>query len=305
VLRSVRDALRGADLTPQVGAGFGGFESRAILPQQHGRGEGATPVVTNQPASRLGGFVDSFKRDIRTEARGNISYDAIRAAVAAPVAPPPPPDPGALPTNDSGGEAGAPLPIAVPAQRVLQVHNSYLVTQDEHGVVIVDQHALHERVMFEALIARVREAPLESQRLLTPAVVPATEQQLARLGDLAPLLSRIGVEAEPIGPRALAVHAFPTFLFDRAVEPVEFLGEILERADADGFAPGSEAAMSEVLDMMACKAAVKAGDRMSETELLELMRLREEVERSSNCPHGRPTTVRLTIQQLEKLFGRT
>jgi DNA mismatch repair protein MutL len=62
--------------------------------------------------------------------------------------------------------------------------------------------------------------------------------------------------------------------------------------------------MHEVLDMMACKAAVKAGDRMSESELLELMRLRDEVERSSNCPHGRPTTVRLTIQQLEKLFGR-
>src|SRR5262249_55894178 len=148
---------------------------------------------------------------------------------------------------------GTPLPSPLPAGRVLQVHNSYLVTQDEHGVVIVDQHALHERVMFEQLIARIRESALESQRLLTPPVVPASARQTERLSELAGPLARIAVEAEPIGPQAVAVHAFPTFLFDRGVDPVEFLSELLERAEADGFAPGSEAALHETLDMMACK----------------------------------------------------
>lgn len=108
-----------------------------------------------------------------------------------------------------------------------------------------------------------------------------------------------------MGPTTLAVHAFPTFLFDRGVDPVEFMGDLFERAEGEGFQPGSEQTLYEVLDMMACKAAVKAGDRMSESELDELLRLRDEVERSSNCPHGRPTTVRLTIRQLEKLFGRS
>jgi DNA mismatch repair protein MutL len=100
------------------------------------------------------------------------------------------------------------------------------------------------------------------------------------------------------------VHAFPSFLFDRRVEPGEFLADLLQRTDQETFNPGREEAMHEVLDMMACKAAIKAGDRMSGTELEELVKLRERVERSSNCPHGRPTSVRLTIRELEKLFHR-
>jgi DNA mismatch repair protein MutL len=185
------------------------------------------------------------------------------------------------------------------------VHNSYLVTQDAGGVVIIDQHALHERVMFEALIARVQAGPLESQRLLTPSVVPASPAQMESLAPLAPLFTRIGLEATPLGPVTVGVQAFPTFLFDRGVDPVEFLSELLERAEESGFDPGSEQALHEVLDMMACKAAVKAGDRMSDLELAELVRLRDQVERSSSCPHGRPTSIRLTIRELEKLFKRT
>ncbi|MEX2217167.1 MAG: DNA mismatch repair endonuclease MutL [Phycisphaerales bacterium] len=313
VLRAVRDALRGADLTPTAGQASRGFEARAILPASASPGGpagGAGPGegVTGATASRFGGFVDYFRREVPERAQGDISYEAIRAAASGP-APPAPIEPamtGPHAAPEEGSSAGgASMPVALPAQRILQVHNSYLVTQDEHGVVIVDQHALHERVMFEQLMARIREAPLESQRLLTPAVVPASERQLEKLAEFAPLLARIGVEAEAIGPRALAVHAFPTFLFSRGVDPVELLTELFERAEADGFAPGSEAALHEVLDMMACKAAVKAGDRLSEGELAELLRLREEVDRSSNCPHGRPTTVRLTIRELEKLFKRT
>ncbi len=80
--------------------------------------------------------------------------------------------------------------------------------------------------------------------------------------------------------------------------------ELFEQIDADGFVPDSEEALHEVLDMMACKAAIKAGDALSEDELAAIMRLREEHERSGSCPHGRPTTVRLTIEELEKLFDR-
>lgn len=192
-----------------------------------------------------------------------------------------------------------------PATRVLQVHKSYLVSQDEQGMLIVDQHALHERVMFEHLLSRVGSGQLESQRLLVPAVVPATQAQIARLDELKPLLDRIGVDASPIGPTDIGVHAFPTFLFDRGVEPIEFLRDLFERAESQAFMPGSEQALRDVLDMMACKAAVKAGDHLADTHLQALMELRDDVERSSNCPHGRPTSIRLTIKELEKLFGRT
>lgn len=301
VLRSIRDALRRADLTPTVGAAGGARpgDERAILPGAGGgpRAAGAAPAA---------GFVEYFKREVPASTGGNLSYEALRAAMAPPAAA------GAV---DAGGVApaapGAPyVPpreqpfVPLPAQRVLQVHNSYLVTQDEQGVVIVDQHALHERVMFEQLMSRIQAAPLESQRLLTPAVVPASPAQVDRLGELGGLLARIGIEAEALGPAAIGVQAFSTFLFDRGVDPVEFMTELLARAEAEGFAPGSEQAMHETLDMMACKAAVKAGDRMSEGELAELIRLRDEVERASNCPHGRPTSIRLTIRELEKLFRR-
>jgi DNA mismatch repair protein MutL len=222
----------------------------------------------------------------------------------------------AAPTSaTSGGEVYSPKRV----DRILQVHNSYVVTQDEQGVVIVDQHALHERVMFEALLARVGRGNLESQSLLTPALIDATADQLGRLEEMKPLLERIGVEAEPAGPRSIAVRAFPSFLFSRNVDPIEFMADLFsltdENEEADGparagagrgSATGSrdERLLRDVLDMMACKAAIKAGDHLSDLELDELLRLREAVERSSNCPHGRPTTVRLTIRELERLFGR-
>ena len=277
VLRAIRETLRQADLTPTLASASA--DARAVLP----------------PSAGAAAFVDYFKRDLPAVAGGSLSYEAIRAAMDA--APGAAPSPAPLPEPS--------LPAPVPASRVLQVHNSYLVTQDAGGVVIIDQHALHERVMFEALIARVQAGPLESQRLLTPSVVPASPRQMEALGSLAPLLDRIGLEALPLGPVTIGVQAFPTFLFDRGVDPVEFLSELLERAEDDGFDPGGEQALHHVLDMMACKAAVKAGDRMSELELSELVKLRDRVERSSSCPHGRPTSIRLTIRELEKLFKRT
>jgi DNA mismatch repair protein MutL len=199
-----------------------------------------------------------------------------------------------------------------PGARLLQVHNSFLVTQDEQGVVIIDQHALHERVMFETLKQRIEKGNLESQNLLVPDVIDAAPRQIEILDDLGALLGRLGISAEASGPTTVAVHGFPSLLFERGVEPGVFVGELLARVESEGLggsrkatdAVSSEAALHEVLDMMACKAAVKAGDRLSDDEIARLIEMRDEVERSSNCPHGRPTSIRLTIKELEKQFGR-
>lgn len=197
------------------------------------------------------------------------------------------------------------MPAPRPVDRILQVHNSYLVTQDEDGLIIIDQHALHERAMFEKLLARVTETgALESQRLLTPVVVEVGAHQMSKLDDLQGVLVKLGVEANAIGHASVAIQAFPSFLFERGVEAGEFLLDLFDKADARGLAAGKEEALHEVLDMMACKAAIKAGDKLSETELTEMLSMRERVERSSNCPHGRPTTIRVPIRELEKRFGR-
>lgn len=206
------------------------------------------------------------------------------------------------------GEASRIQPRSI---NILQVHKSYVVTQDEEGIVIVDQHALHERVMFEQLRQRIlaEGKSLESQHLLMPATFECDARRQGLLEEIGPLLERLGMEVNAMGPRTAAVQAFPTFLFDRHVEPVEFVSELLDHIEDGSIqAQGDtleEAALHKVLDMMACKAAVKAGDQLTETELEELLAKRKEIERSSNCPHGRPTTLRLTIKELEKQFGRS
>jgi DNA mismatch repair protein MutL len=129
--------------------------------------------------------------------------------------------------------------------------------------------------------------------------------QIALLDELKPLLARIGIDAEPMSLTAIAVHSFTSLLFERGVDPVTFLSELFDRAMNKGANDDDEAALHEVLDMMACKAAVKAGDRLQPEELAELLKQRETVERSSNCPHGRPTSLRLTLKELERQFGRT
>jgi DNA mismatch repair protein MutL len=297
VLRAIREALRRADLTPAYSmiaasaarqgmmAAGPGTDMPADLP-----GTGLTSQPSHGPVAD--GSLDLFVERLRTPPVATngpvarLDYDVMKRTMDA-----------------------APLEEPKPAPRILQVHNSFLVTQDEQGVVIIDQHALHERVMFEYLLGRVMGQGLAKQRLLAPATVQTTAAQLERLPAMQPLLERIGVEAEPSGPATVAVHAFPSFLFDRGVDPVTFMLELFDKAERTPLLAdirrGGEQAMRDVLDMMSCKAAVKAGDRLSDVELEELMKLRAQVERSSNCPHGRPTSIRLTIRELEKLFGRS
>ncbi len=327
VLRAVREALRSADLTPSVTAGQQMWDGTPNLGSvaSDTAGGPSTSGPTPRPGSWSGagapGGSGYSLRGSPAPARG-FDFEGTREALARyGIGPKIDPAIGQGVGHASGshldstGAADADLISApLPAERVLQVHNSYLVTQDENGIVIIDQHALHERVMFERLHERITRGNLESQRLLMPSVIQLPAQRIETLGQIKDLLDRLGVEAEPIGPGSVAVQAFPTFLFDRGVDPVEFIGELLERAeserwgentDAHSSGAAHESALHEALDMMACKAAVKAGDALSEGELRELLSMRQTVERSSNCPHGRPTTVRVTIRELERLFGRS
>ena len=203
----------------------------------------------------------------------------------------------------------APAPSLMPGiqrdHRILQVHAKYLLVEDAEGVLVVDQHALHERVLFEQLLERIGEAPLEQQALLVPDVVDVDEAAIESLELLGDLVRRIGYDARPIGPRAISLSGVPSFLLSRRIEPGPFLVELLGFGTEQGRADDPEALLAEVLDMMACKAAVKAGDHLSDTELQELLARREQIERSSNCPHGRPTSLRIPLSELDRRFGRS
>ncbi len=199
------------------------------------------------------------------------------------------------------GPAEPPPPL--PFSSAIQLHNSYLVAQSDDGMVIIDQHALHERILYEELLARVTRGPLESQRMLIPIVVPASVRQVALLEQVRPTLDRLGLEVSAFGPETVAVQAFPSFL--SKLDPGEFVRELLERGEAESLDLHGEELLHDVLDLMSCKAAVKAGDPLTPAEVDALLARRELVERSSNCPHGRPTTLRLSLRDLEKQFKRT
>jgi len=309
VLHSVREALRRADLTRSLDV-----RDRPATPigaglEQGPTGEGDAGVEGNASAAeRFASLLRAQpppqawlaeERQAADERAAPADASGEGGASAPPATPPP------APGSPQAASGEQPMPDARPVDGVLQVHKTYLVTQDAGGVVIIDQHALHERVMFESIMGRLERGPLERQRLLTPGIVEATPTRVERLTDLQGVLDRLGIEAAPAGPAAVAIHSFPTLLFDRRVDPVEFVSELLERAESAPMPAGEEEAMHEVVDMMACKAAVKAGDRLSESELAELLSMRERVDRSGACPHGRPTSLRLSIRDLERAFGRT
>ena len=338
VLNTVRQRLLASDLTPRADLGPTVFD-RKPEPATHTPAEASDEEATASPATPAAApsrpvtdsqsFVDYFRRmdpkqqgfvyqQVKAELGEAAGSDERGAGMKEGEAER---DPHAAAERTSGGEAAG----MDPAASILQVHDSYLVTQDEQGLLIVDQHALHERVMFEQLRERIvgEGKPLESQRLLMPEVLDAAAARQATLEELEPLLSRIGIEAEPIGPKAVAVQSFPSLLFSRGVEVRPFVEEMLDKAQAGDFgdlaelstlyhADGentlgsdtAEAALHEVLDMMSCKAAVKARDHLSNTELTALLEQRETVERSSNCPHGRPTTIRLSLKDLARQFER-
>ncbi|MCK4851109.1 MAG: hypothetical protein KAT11_07150, partial [Phycisphaerae bacterium] len=190
-----------------------------------------------------------------------------------------------------------------PAGAVLQIHRMYLVAQTDDGLIIVDQHALHERILYERLSRRVREGQVASQQLLLPMPVELTNQQRALLDKVQEILSKVGIELVDFGPTAVAVQAFPAML-DRA-DPAAAVQDIVDRLVEMPTDSAGEQVLEEVLASMACKAAVKAGDRLSEVEMSQLLADAELTERSSNCPHGRPTILKMSLAELEKQFKRT
>lgn len=339
VLSGVREKLLGSDLTPSAvpmstdGSGPGDDPARQDLREKladffrqmpGSAASQSTPVFPT--LSEGGANSPAGTRLVSPEPRGMPPWARPVPLPFSRAAEPAPKSAAALTTipasltslevvRDNGADASPATQTTTPAppdpasgwkpatHGAIQLHNSYLVAQSDDGLIIIDQHALHERIMYEELLARVSRGPLESQRLLIPLTVAVSSIQMSLLDHVQPLLARLGVEVTSFGPGSVAVHAFPTFM--EKLDPGEFVRELLERGEQELLDLHEEELLHGILDMMACKAAVKAGDPLSPGEIEALLARRELVERSSNCPHGRPTTLRLTLRDLEKQFKRT
>ena len=190
-----------------------------------------------------------------------------------------------------------------PQRTLLQIHDSFIVAETDEGFIIIDQHALHERIIYEDLHRRIQKSKLESQKLLIPESFQLTSAEDEALKTNAELIEKLGIELAPFGPQTCAIQAFPTLL--AKVTPLDFVQDLLDLLTDKDAGLDAERLLDEVLSMAACKAAIKAGQSLTDSEIVKLLEDRERVDRASRCPHGRPTTIKFSITELEKQFKRT
>jgi len=186
--------------------------------------------------------------------------------------------------------------------RALQIHNRYLVVENDQGLEVIDQHALHERILYEALREKVLSETIESQRLLVPEPVDLAASEAAAVLEQRELLSRLGVEIEPFGGETVLVSAYPAMLAN--FSPCDVVHSLAEKLQSEGQQPEARDLLDELLHMISCKAAVKFGDRLSPEEVDALLTQRHLAQDHHHCPHGRPTALLFTREQLDRQFKR-
>jgi len=301
LLASLRETLNKSNLTPAASLG----PDAADTPD-------SDPAAADRRNSLRQAMADFFKS--APPPQPHLSFPESHGPRGGSSGPPPMAEKFPLPLDNAPSPAAtvdqlppSPVPqetVSTGGTAAFQVHDSYIVAECPDGVIIVDQHALHERVIYNDLQARLASGPLTAQRMLIPQTLTVTADEADLLAVNEELLARLGIEVVPFGPETIAIQQFPTLLAERGAQGPEFLREVLDTLGEDTSA-GPEQLIENVLQVMACKAAIKAGQPLSHAEMESLIARREDVEKSSSCPHGRPTTLKLTLQDLEKQFKRT
>lgn len=216
-------------------------------------------------------------------------------------------DAGLLPAVD----APSPLPFLrlVDAAYLGQLYRTYLLCEQGDELLLIDQHAAHERVVFERLRAAHKQAPLLAQRLLFPTSLEFDPRRAALIGEFESELSRLGFELQPFGGRSFALQAAPDLgSYGRGAaglrDPEALLRQVLDDLEEHGRSETLSARTDLLLATMACHSAVRAGDVLDEAKVRALFSAMDEVHYSPYCPHGRPVLVRLSRAELERRFGR-
>lgn len=187
-------------------------------------------------------------------------------------------------------------------KRYLQVQNSYIVEEKENGINIIDQHALHEIILFEEIIQKAKESRIITQQLLIPEPVELSASEFYIIINLLDKLKRLGFVIEEFGKNTVIVRGFPQIL--KNIDCREFVKNLLSEVDDSICKVNVDDCMERLARITACKGAVKMGQRLKDQEVVALLEKRDKMGFTNNCPHGRPTTILMSYDELEKQFKR-
>ncbi|NCT99107.1 MAG: DNA mismatch repair endonuclease MutL [Comamonadaceae bacterium] len=305
VHHAVQQAVESALAVPRAGQALESAPGAAAAP--------AAPAPAWTPPGRQAGF--SFPPREPEPGHRVSDVSALWGAAAAPAGPfssattrpPHPADGGWAPATRPGAAEAAthtPLPDGDwPLGRAIaQLQGIYILAENAQGLVIVDMHAAHERIVYERLKRQLAERALASQPLLIPATFAATPEETATAESRAEALAALGLDVAPLSARTLAVRAVPTTLAQG--DPVELARSVLAELAQHEASHVLQRAEHELLATMACHGAVRANRRLTLDEMNALLRQMEVTERSDQCNHGRPTWRQLGLRELDALFLR-
>ena len=187
--------------------------------------------------------------------------------------------------------------------KVLQVYNSYIVIETDEGVLIIDQHALHERILYEQLKTKLSSGPVPAQKLLIPETIELAAFQSELVLSRQEELQQLGFEIRGFGGNTILVESYPALLGRKS--PKALFNKVIEQLFAKDEIPSKDAFFHNILSLTACHSAVRSGDTLNETEMHLLAKMRHLSKSHYHCPHGRPTSLLISKNDLENQFGRT
>ena len=212
-------------------------------------------------------------------------------------------------TKTDGCEDAGELPAYPEFDRVRQevqplgqLRDSFIVAVDSSGLIVIDQHVAHERVLFEAYLRQKLAGKLDIQRLLMPLIVQLPPRQLVILDSIIPELSRNGFEVEPFGPKTIAIKTAPAMLKAAAVE--KLLVELLDGLERETQVINIEALKKKIAATVSCHAAIKINTPLEETKMRWLISELMKTDVPTVCPHGRPIILRYDLREIQKAFKR-
>jgi DNA mismatch repair protein MutL len=300
VLSTVRDRLRAENLTPRFRPGgftpLGGptGDSVPLFQPRHAEAPGSlfpVPAPTFLPGAPAPAILGELVGTETSRERKRAEFPTDAPVAYAPG------------TSAVAGKLLEDRPAsAAPVLKSLQLHNAYLVLETPDGMLIVDQHALHERILFEQFKDRFRSGTLEIQRLLIPEQVELSAEQTARALEHRTELAELGLGVEDFGGGTLVITSYPALLARRS--PGVILRGVVDHLTGKGRMPTREQFLSDIMSLMACHAAVRSGDPLSQEEIASLVAMRHFAQDAHHCPHGRPTALLFTRHDLDRQFRR-